>query len=67
MRLIKVLNKLRKSRNSRRLRSSCDYQARFSYSGLFRYSGQLVELVSPYEIVRRLAARCFNSLSHNII
>jgi hypothetical protein len=43
--LINVLDKLRKSRNSRRLRSSCDYRAKFSYSELFRYSGQLVELV----------------------
>ena len=43
--LIKVLDKLRKSRNPRRLRSSYDYRARFSYSELFRYSGQLAELV----------------------
>jgi hypothetical protein len=46
-----VLDKLRKSRNSRRLRSSCDYRARFSYSELFRYSGQLVELVYRVEIL----------------
>jgi hypothetical protein len=43
--LIKVLDKLRKSRNSHRLRSSCDYRARLSYSELFRYSGHLAELV----------------------
>ena len=49
--LINVLDKLRKSRNSRRLRSSCDYRARFSYSELFRYSGQLVELVYRVEIL----------------
>jgi hypothetical protein len=47
--LIKVLDKLRKSRNSRRLRSSCDYRARFSYSELFRYSGQLAELIYRVE------------------
>jgi hypothetical protein len=47
--LIKVLNKLRKSRNSRRLRSSCDYRARFSYGELFRYSGHLAELVDRVE------------------
>jgi hypothetical protein len=47
--LIKMLDKLRKSRNFRRLRSSCDYRARFSYSELSRYSGQLVELVYRVE------------------
>jgi hypothetical protein len=46
---IKVLDKLRKSRNSRRLRTSCDYRARFSYSELFHYSGQLAELVYRVE------------------
>jgi hypothetical protein len=47
--LIKMLDKLCKSRNSRRLRSSCDYRARFSYSELFRYSGQLAELMYRVE------------------
>jgi hypothetical protein len=47
--LIKVLDKLRKSRNSRRLRSSCDYRARFSYSELSRYSDQIVKLVYRVE------------------
>jgi hypothetical protein len=48
--LIKVLDKLRKSRNSRRLRSSCNYRARFNYSELFRYFGQSVELVYRVEL-----------------
>jgi hypothetical protein len=47
--LITVLDKLRESRNSRRLRSSCDYRARFSYSELFRYFGQLAELAYRVE------------------
>jgi hypothetical protein len=47
--LIKVLDKLRMSRNSRRLRSYCDYRARLNYSELFRYFGQLAELVYRVE------------------
>ena len=46
---IKVLDKLRESRNSRRLRGFCDYRARFGYSELFRYSGHLAELVDRVE------------------
>jgi hypothetical protein len=47
--LIKVLYKVHKSRNSRRLRSSCDYRVKFSYSEFFRYFGQLAELVYRVE------------------
>ena len=46
---IKVLDKLRESRNSRRLRDFCDYRARFGYSELFRYSDQIVKLVYRVE------------------
>jgi hypothetical protein len=47
--LIMVLDKLRESRNSRRLRGFCEYRARFSYSELCRYSGHLAELVDRVE------------------
>jgi hypothetical protein len=47
--LIKVLDKLRESRNSCQLRGSCDYRAKFSYSELFRYLDQLAELVYQVE------------------
>jgi hypothetical protein len=44
-----VLYKLRESRNSRRLRGSRDYRARFSYGELFRFSRQLAALVDQVE------------------
>jgi hypothetical protein len=47
--LIMVLDKLRESRYSRRLCGFCEYQARFSYGELFRYSSQLAELVYQVE------------------
>nr|ACG25373.1 hypothetical protein [Zea mays] len=47
--LIKVLDKLRESRNSRRLRGFCEYRARFSYNELCRYSDQLTKLVYRVE------------------